>query len=55
VVAARPVDVPLPERLGIRLDNPAVVVPEPAKLGIKIEWGERLFAVIRAWLWSFTA
>ena len=38
VVAARLVEVPSPERLGIRLDDsPAVVVPEPAKLGIKIE------------------
>jgi hypothetical protein len=38
VIAARLVEVPSPERLGIRLDDsPAVVVPEPAKLGIKIE------------------
>jgi hypothetical protein len=36
--AARPVDVPSPEQLGIRLEEPAVVVvvPEPEKLGINL-------------------
>jgi hypothetical protein len=35
-----PVDVPSPQQLGIRLEEPAVppiVIPDPAKLGIKGE------------------
>jgi hypothetical protein len=37
-VAARPVVVPPPVQVGIRLDEPAVVVvvPEPEKLGINL-------------------
>jgi hypothetical protein len=36
VVAARPVEVPSPEELGIRLDAEPVVIPEPAALGITL-------------------
>jgi hypothetical protein len=36
-VAYKPVELPPPEVLGIRLDDPAIVVPAPEKLGIKLE------------------
>jgi len=37
-VAAVPVEVPPPERLGIYLDGAAaVVVPDPAALGIRLD------------------
>jgi hypothetical protein len=39
-VAARQVEVPPPEQLGIRLDDrvlPVVVVPDPEKLGIRLD------------------
>jgi hypothetical protein len=35
-----PVEVPSPQRLGIRLEEPGVapvIVPDPGKLGIRIE------------------
>lgn len=36
--AVRPVQVPPPEQLGIRLDDsPAVVVPAPGQIGIRLE------------------
>jgi hypothetical protein len=37
VAATRPVEVPPPEQLGITLGEPAVAVPEPGRLGIRIE------------------
>ena len=36
-IAFKPVELPPPEVLGIRLDDPAVVVPAPEKLGIKLD------------------
>ena len=36
-VALKPVELPPPEVLGIRLDDPLVAIPAPEKLGIKLD------------------
>jgi hypothetical protein len=36
-VASKPVELPPPEVLGIRLDDPLVTIPAPEKLGIKLD------------------
>jgi hypothetical protein len=36
-IAFKPVELPAPETLGIRLDEGPVVLPTPEKLGIRLE------------------